>query len=126
MLSELYWNSGYAFPSRLDEEKAAAITRWGAERRRTIYEWARNSEDPAVRAAAEKLAPPRRIETPGPAALAARGLWRNVAAERTLFYRRTLAAWAFLLAMKETSALAQLHQLIELEDTPLPAAVKTG
>jgi hypothetical protein len=31
-----------------------------------------------------------------------------------------LAAWAFLLAVDDASALARLTQLIDLENTPLP------
>ena len=42
------------------------------------------------------------------------------AAERTLFYRRVLAAWEFLLAVNERPALNRLRELTELERTPLP------
>ena len=124
MLNDLYWQSGYALPDRVDERKALAVTRWGEMRRQAVYEWAKNSPDPLIRTAAEKLAPPRRLGTsplaPAPA------LAQNIAAERTLFYRRTLAAWAFLLAMRQEAALAQLQRLIELESTPLPTGAKAS
>ena len=44
----------------------------------------------------------------------------KTAAERTLFYRRVLAAWEFLIEMNERPALARLRELTELERTPLP------
>ncbi len=122
MLNDLYWRSGYPFPAKVEPKKAEAVTRWGAERRATILAWAGKSKDPAVKAAAEKLAPPRRADgkTVAPMMPGPRTLSRKIAAERTLFYRRTLAAWAFLLATKEEAALAQLHELIALETTPVP------
>jgi len=36
-------------------------------------------------------------------------------------YRRVLAAWEFLIAVDERPALTRLHELTELERTPLPA-----
>lgn len=120
MLNDLYWQSGYALPAKLDRKKAEAITRWGAGRRAAILEWARRSRDPAVKAAGEKLAPARDAGKAAPTA--PRTLSRQIAAERTLFYRRVLAAWAFLLATHQDAALAQLQRLIELENTPLPAS----
>lgn len=42
------------------------------------------------------------------------------AAARVLFYRRVLAAWTFLIEVKETPALSRLKELIEIESTPLP------
>jgi hypothetical protein len=51
-------------------------------------------------------------------------LSRKTAAERVLFYRRTLAAWAFLLALDERPALARIAELTALERTPLPPPVK--
>ncbi|WP_438481274.1 hypothetical protein [Oleiharenicola lentus] len=122
MLNDLYWRSGYPFPDKLDKKKAEAVTRWGAARRTAILEWAKKSKDPAVSAAGEKLLPtPKDGKTKGPWLPPPRTLSRKIAAERTLFYRRTLAAWVFLIEMKEEAVLAQLHQLIELENTPLPA-----
>jgi hypothetical protein len=121
MLNDMYWKSGYAFPSKLDAKKAEAVTRWGAERHGRIMEWARTTTNRAVQDAAGKLA----TEWLGPSSDEfgpARTLTRETAAERTLFYRRVLAAWAFLINMKERTALSQLHQYIELERTPLPAA----
>lgn len=44
----------------------------------------------------------------------------KIAAERVLFYRRVLAAWAFLDTMKDSDALAKVVQLTQLERTPLP------
>jgi len=49
---------------------------------------------------------------------------RKTAAERVLFYRRTLAAWAFLLALDERPALARIAELTALERTPLPSSIK--
>ena len=119
ILNDLYWRSGYAFPSELDATKAEAITRWGAERRGKIVAWARTSPDRSVQAAAAKLAVEWLDQNAVPPD---RTLSRRTAAERTLFYRRVLAAWAFLINLKEATALAQLHRYIELERTPLPAA----
>lgn len=119
ILNDIYWASGYANPAKLDRKKAEAVSRWGAQRRAKIGEWARASKDPAVAAAAAKLFPPPRAGAP--ANPPPRTLSAKIAAERTLFYRRTLAAWDFLLAMRHTAALDELHRLIELETTPLPA-----
>ena len=47
-------------------------------------------------------------------------LGRKTAAERTLFYRRVLGAWEFLLAVNERPALARVRELTELERTPFP------
>ena len=44
----------------------------------------------------------------------------RTAAERTLFYRRVLAAWEFLLTLEARTALAELQTLLELEQTVLP------
>jgi hypothetical protein len=130
---EAFWRSGYSTPETLDEAKAESIIRWGMTRRTKIVAWARNSEDEAVREAAEKLyqrsrrtnAPP--AQTQGARALrtnqmsgASRSISRRVAAERTLFYRRVLGAWEFLLAVNERPALVRVRELTELERTPLP------
>jgi hypothetical protein len=128
MLNETYWRSGYAFPQTLDRTKAEAVAQWAAERRQRIGEWARGSSDEKIRAAAEILVRTggRRAVTPAPTTSAVRAnvstrpLSRKTAAERVLFYRRTLAAWACLVALDERDALAQLKTLIEIERTPLP------
>ncbi|MDB6124363.1 MAG: hypothetical protein JWQ71_3356 [Pedosphaera sp.] len=119
---EIFWRSGYSNPQTVDPAKAEAIVRWGAERRAKIIAWAKNAENGDVRAAAEKLSQGRSRQTQysdsdlrGPEPLS-----DKTAAERTLFYRRVLAAWEFLLAVNERPALARLHELIELERTPLP------
>jgi hypothetical protein len=54
-----------------------------------------------------------------------RPLSRKTAAERVLFYRRTLAAWEFLLTLNEGPALDRIRELTELERTPLPPPGKT-
>ncbi len=133
LLNEIFWNSTYAFPDQLDAERAKAVARWGAERRQFILQWGAGAEDAAVRTAAETLAPlfrPRAapaapaVTAPGSAAarpnVSLRPLSPRTAAERTLFYRRVLAAWEFLLATGEQPALDELHALIALERTPLP------
>lgn len=134
---EVYWQSGYADPATLDRAKAEAVVEWGAERRSRILAWAKASDQPTVRAAAEDItkrqAANRRsggaaaAESSPPAAAAAAvvaPVSRKTAAERVLFYRRTLAAWAFLLALDERPALARIAELTALERTPLPPAVK--
>lgn len=112
--NEIYWKSGYAEPATLDRAKAEAVARWGAGRRAGIVAWAKTSPDSAVRTAAEKIGP-----GPGLTAEPPRPLSRKTAAERVLFYRRVLAAWAFLVEVDHREALAELHALIELERTPL-------
>jgi len=67
-----------------------------------------------VKAAGERLKP-RPMHFGGPRALSPR-----IAAERTLFYRRVLAAWSFLQAVGHETALAELERLIALENQPLP------
>lgn len=121
MLNDLLWQSGYANPATLKPEKAEAVTRWGMERTRTIRDWAAKSDDPEVRAAGEKLFPTRRaMNRPGATPAGPRTLSRKIAAERTLFYRRVLAAWSFLVAVNHQPALEQLSELMELESTPFP------
>jgi hypothetical protein len=122
LMEEIYWSSGYAHPATLDLAKAEAVARWGAERRPRIIAWAKNGTNPHLRAAAEKIGPgPAFVEEP------ARPLSRKTAAERVLFYRRVLAAWQFLVAMRAETALTELRTLIELEHTPLrPTAVARG
>ena len=120
LADEVYWKSGYADPSKLDRAKA--------------------SDQPTVRAAAEEITkrqPASRRggvaadatvtapSSPPPATNdSARPMSRKTAAERVLFYRRTLAAWAFLLALDERPALARIAELTALERTPLPSSIK--
>jgi len=122
---ETFWHSGYSDPKTVDLAKAESIVRWGVERRSRILAWAKVEDDEAVRDAAEKLSqmrPQRRSNsTPinaSPALM--EPVSKETAAERTLFYRRVLAAWEFLLAVNERSALARLRELTELEQTRLP------
>ena len=118
---EVFWRSGYSNPQTLIPEKAEAITRWAAERRTRILAWASHAEDDAVRAAADKLSELRARRRSGSDPTAPPGgISEKVAAERTLYYRRVLAAWNFLLALDERPALARLRELIELERTPFP------
>ena len=121
---EVFWESGYSNPQTVDLAKAESIALWAAERRKKILGWARASEDEAIRAAAEKLSE-RRRRSDAPATteateIQAPRISRRTAAERTLFYRRVLGAWAFLLAMNERPALARMRELTELESVPLP------
>jgi hypothetical protein len=118
--------------------RAEPIARWGAQRRGAIIAWARASESADSQAAAEKVfPPPRRVQATkdvlgavaGKTAaerarsdISARPIAPKTAAERVLFYRRVLAAWAFLLEVKEERALAQVKRLTALERTPLPHA----
>jgi hypothetical protein len=122
LLNEIYWDSTYAEPQRFDRVKAEAVTRWAAERREKILAWGKGSTDSNLRAAAEKIgiAVAGRTGTPPAPGPAAPAISRRTAAERVLFYRRVLAAWQFLIAMDARPELARLHELIELERTPLP------
>lgn len=140
LADEVYWKSGYADPSTLDRAKAEAVVRWGSDRRSQILAWAKASDQPTVRAAAEEITkrqPASRRggvaadatvtapSSPPPATNdSARPMSRKTAAERVLFYRRTLAAWAFLLALDERPALARIAELTALERTPLPSSIK--
>ncbi len=118
---EIYWQSGYSNPQTLDTAKAEAVALWGAERRGKILEWAKASDDAEVRAAAEELS---RISgqggTAGEVMMSTEPMDAKTAAERTIFYRRVLAAWGFLIEMNERPALERLRELTELERTPLP------
>ncbi len=135
LLNEIFWQSTYAFPDQFDAARADAVTRWGAERRSHILAWGEQSNDAAVRRAAATLAstfarrpaastPPPALTAPGAATtnVSLRPLSPRTAAERTLFYRRVLAAWEFLIATGEQSALDELHALSALERTPLPTS----
>ncbi len=126
LLQWTYWQSSLAFPQKLDQAKADAVTRWAVERRWRIGEWAKTSADPAVRAAALQWAPRVRPGTvplapARPAGMATAPVRPNAtAAERVIFYRRVLGAWAFLLAVEERTALDHLQKLIDLEALPYP------
>jgi hypothetical protein len=125
MSEEVFWHSGYSDPQTLDLAKAEAIARWGLERRSTILTWAKAQGDETVRAAAQTLSQSRRQRRPGNTSTdGSRAMIEPVsketASERTLFYRRVLAAWEFLLAVNERPALNRLRELTELERKPLP------
>jgi hypothetical protein len=122
---EVFWHSGYSDPRTVDLEKAEAVARWGVERRKKILAWAKSEDDNALRDAAEKLLqsrPQRRPNPPpeNPSHISPEPVSEETAAERTLFYRRVLAAWEFLLAVNERPALVRLRDLTELERTALP------
>jgi hypothetical protein len=120
---EAYWQAGYGNPQTLNPARAETITRWAMERRGKIIAWAKASEDGDVQTAGNRLAqltPAPRTPANGAATLPERTVSKETAAERTLFYRRALAAWEFLLSVNERPALARLRELTELEHTPLP------
>jgi hypothetical protein len=126
MQREIFWQSGYSDPETVDLAKAEAVARWGVERRNKILAWAKTAKDEKVRAAAETILQrqSRRQQNPAPTGesvdTSPEPVSEKTAAERTLFYRRVLAAWEFLLAVNEEPALARLRELTELERTPLP------
>ena len=126
LLNEMFWRSGYSNPATLDLKKAEAVTWWGTVRREKIGEWARASSNEAVRKAVTtvNLPMPRRPQTTVPrtnvGGVSSRPLSTKTAAERVLFYRRTLAAWEFLAALNHREALAEIDALTTLERTPLP------
>jgi hypothetical protein len=120
---EAFWQSGYSNPQTLDAAKAEAIVRWSIERHDKILSWAGTSTDANVQAAAEKLlkSSPQQFRASSISSeLPAPLLDEDIAAARTLFYRRVLAAWQVLLAVNERPALAKIRELTELERTPLP------
>ncbi|MDB6065882.1 MAG: hypothetical protein JWR26_2090 [Pedosphaera sp.] len=125
LADEVYWHSGYSDPQTLNVAKAEAVVRWGSERRAKILAWAKDSEDEDVQNAADKLIksrPQRRtnFDVSNQSDFSNQPVSEKTAAERTLFYRRVLAAWEFLIATKERPALARLRELTDLERTPLP------
>jgi hypothetical protein len=94
-------------------------------RRSAILEWAKQSDDESLRAAAGRLdsgggSTERSVEASDGVSARERPIDAETAAARALFYRRALAAWSFLLEMNEREALARLRELRELERTPLP------
>ena len=118
---EVYWQGGYGNPATMDPKRAEAVSLWATERHDQIIAWAKASDSDTLRTAADRLAQlsPR---TPAADAMdrADRTILKMTAADRTLFYRRVLAAWQFLLAVNDRPALARLKELTELERTPLP------
>lgn len=119
-LNELYWSSTYASPARFDPVTARTLTEWAATRRTVILAWADRSTDSAVRDAAAKFGPEFRRPRTAPAPTRNTTIAATTAAARALYYRRVLAAWAFLLELDHRPALTQLAALRTLEQTPLP------
>ncbi len=121
LMDEVYWAAGYGDPQTMDPTRAAAISLWAAERRQKIIEWAKASDSENIRGAADRL---EQLIPPAPAADTTNQPdpedLKVTAADRTLFYRRALAAWQFLLAVNDRPALARLKELTDLERTPLP------
>lgn len=125
-LNELYWASSYAVPARFDAATAATVTRWATHRRAAILAWAGRSPDPAVREAAGKFGAEYRAPRRPPRAPTRLEIPAETAAARTLYQRRVLGAWAFLLATRHEAALAELRTLQELEQRPLPPPAAPG
>ena len=130
---EVFWHSGYSDPRSLDAAKAQAIARWAAERRAKILAWAKTSGDDSVRSAAERLSQRRGRRQAQDNSMAPEHMHPSLeyideatAAARTLFYRRTLAAWQFLLTLNERPALARIQELTALERTPLPPPIRSA
>ncbi len=124
LLHGLDWEAGYGGPGKLEPKKASAMSMWSLTRRAQIIDWAKKSGDPDVRAAGERVsqagARGRSANATTRESNTLHLISREIAAERIVFYRRVLAAWEFLIAMNEKPALARLHELMELERTPLP------
>jgi hypothetical protein len=121
---EIYWEAGYGNPQPLSAARVEAMTRWGVQRRDNILAWAKASGNGEVRQAAERMS----AGPNGRAGVAMAEAMREpvtavdieTAVARTLFYRRVLGAWEFLLTVNERPALERLHEIIKLERTPLP------
>ncbi len=122
MQDDVFWQAGYGHPQTLDPARAETIALWAEERNDKILAWAKASGDEEVRNAAGRLAQFMSNEDTNTDAtdLAEKARMKATAAERTLFYRRVLAAWEFLIAVNDRPALARLRELTELERTPLP------
>jgi hypothetical protein len=122
--NDVFWQAGYGDPQTMNPARAQAIALWAQQRNDKILAWAKGGDDEALRRAADRLAQ----LTAQPDASATpmddedKTQLKATAAERTLFYRRVLAAWEFLLAVNDQPALAKLRELTELERTPLPPA----
>jgi hypothetical protein len=122
--NNVFWQAGYGNPQTMNPERAEAIALWAQQRNQKILDWAKANGSDSVRNAADRLsqliAEPE--TDPAPMDKTDQVQMKATAAERTLFYRRVLAAWEFLLAVNDRPALAKLRELIELERTPLPPA----
>jgi hypothetical protein len=122
---DVFWQAGYGDPQTLEPARAEAIALWAQERRDKILAWAKASDDDDVRNAAGRLAQFISNEDTNTDAMDMdedKAQMKATAAERTLFYRRVLAAWEFLINVNDRPALARLRELTELENTPLPPA----
>jgi hypothetical protein len=121
---DVFWQAGYGNPQTMNPERAQAIALWTQQRNQKILDWVRTNGADSARNAADRLgqliAEPE--TDPAPMDKEDQVQMKATAAERTLFYRRVLAAWEFLLAVDDRPALAKLRELTELERTPLPAA----
>lgn len=116
---ELYWFSGYGRADTVDRRNADAWALWAARRSARIFKWAAAAPDPRVRRAASTIAEALAEDKDGEPAEEGR-LDVKTGAARTLFYRRVLGAWAFLLAVDQRPALQRVQALTALERTPLP------
>jgi hypothetical protein len=120
--NDVFWQAGYGNSQTVNSAQAEAIALWAEQRNQKILDWAKAGGNESVRNAADHLAQ----LIAGPEANPATAEDENkpqreaTAAERTLFYRRVLAAWEFLINVNDRPALAKLHELTELERTPLP------
>ena len=121
---DVFWQAGYGNPQTMNPERAEAIALWAQQRNQKILDWAKTSGPESVRNAADRLA--QLIAEPDSSSTTMdkedQIQMKATAAQRTLFYRRVLAAWEFLLAVNDRPALAKLRELTELERTPLPPA----
>jgi hypothetical protein len=121
---DVFWQAGYGNPQTMNPARAEAIALWAQQRNQKILDWARTNGTESVHNAADRLG--QLIAEPEPDSTAVNGedaaQMKATAAERTLFYRRVLAAWEFLIAVNDRPALEKLRELTELERTPLPPA----
>jgi hypothetical protein len=120
--NDAFWQAGYGDPQTVNPARAEAIALWAEQRNQKILDWAKAGGDESVRKAADRLAqfinapetnPPATADEENPQ-------MKATAAERTLFYRRVLGAWEFLINVNDRPALEKLRELTELERTPLP------
>lgn len=127
-----YWHSGYGDPKSFEDARAKMIDDWSRARKRRILDWAKQSGDPKVRAAAqvcELTYPPSTLD-PNYVAPDAHESEEgdkkeerpsgSTAAARIQFYRQVLGAWDFLIGVNEREALARVKALTDLERTALP------
>lgn len=119
-LGEVYWFSTYADPAKFDAATAQAVTRWAAQRRAAILDWALASTDVSIRNAAASYPAEFRAPRRPPTSATSTSIASATVAARLLFYRRVLAAWALLLRLDHQPALDRLDALRDLERTPLP------